>query len=278
MAAAPPSTHVLTREEKMALSEHSYAFSAKVPLPTWEWDLAKNWAQRKEELLANQLQPYADILYDIITRSLDIPTVIAQLVEKAKTAGSVRDLSVPIWTFKHCPTYYTHRHDLSGSLHVDRVRAGDVEAKHAEIIYREGWVGLLKTERFESTWDYDWYTELSTQEIDRVFRKTDLKHRLALLFGGRRFTVTVRHTSREEVIDGISFYPQTNEVTLNYYPNDIPPHARKILGKTAVKYAAHEPLPSVIRAVVDRTDRVILSDGKDVIATRRAILGPDFDI
>jgi hypothetical protein len=277
MAAAPSSTRVLTREEQMALSAHSHAFAAKAPYATWEWQLATNWAQRKEELVASQLQPYADILYDIISRSLDIPALMAQLVEKAKTAGSVRDLAVPIWTYKHSPTYYTHKHDLTGSHHVDRVRAGDVEAKHAEIMYREGWVGLLNTERFESTWDYDWYTELSTQEIDRVFRKTDLKDRLALLFGGRRFTVTVRHTTRTEVVDGITFYPQTNEVTLNYYPHDIPDYARKALGKAAVKYAAHEPLPSVTRAI-EGTDRVILSDGKDVVAKRRAILGPGYDI
>ena len=120
--------------------------------------------------------------------------------------------------------------------------------------------------------------ELSTQEIDRVFRKTDLKHRLALLFGGRRFTVSVRHTSEEKVVDGMTFYPQTCQVMLNYFPRDIPDHARKALGKAAVKYAAHEPLPSVIGAVVDRTHRVIVSDGKDVVAKRRSILGPDYDI
>lgn len=278
MAAPVASSTDLTREEKMALSAHSHAFAAKVPYATWEWDLVTNWARRKDELVANQMQPYADILYDIISRSLDIPGLMRALVEKAKTAGSVRDLSVPIWTYKHCPTYYTHKHDLSGSAHVERVRAGDVEAKQAEIMYREGWMGLLKTERFETVWDRDWYTELSTQEIDRVFRKTDLKDRLALLFGGRRFTVTVRHATREEVVDGITFYPQTCEVTLNYYPNDIPSYARKNLGKAAVKYAAHEPLPSVIGAVVDRTHRVTISDGTDVIATRRAILGPDYDI
>jgi hypothetical protein len=276
--AAPASTNDLTREERLALSAHSHAFAVKAPHATWELALVTNWAQRKEELVANKLQPYADILYDIISRSLDIPALMADLVEKAKTAGSVRDLSVPIWTYKHCPTYYTHRYDLSGSAHVERVRAGDVDAKHAEVMYREGWVGLLKTERWEDDWDTDWYTVLPREEIDRVFRKTDLKHRLALIFGGRRFTVSVHHATREEVVDGTTFYPQTCEVTLNYFPNDIPDHARKALGKAAVKYATHEPLPSVIGAVVEHTHRVTISDGKDVVAKRRSILGPDYDI
>lgn len=276
--AAPASTTELTREEKAALSAHSHAFNAKAPSITWEWALATNWERRKDELVANQLQPYADILYDIISRSLDIPALMRDLVEKAKTADSVRDLSVPIWTYKHCPTVYTHRHTLDGSHHVERVRAGDEEAKRAEIMYREGWVGRLMTERWEDEFDTDWYTVLSAQDIDRVFRKTDLKNRLALIFGGRRFTVSVRHASREEVVDGLTFYPQTCEVTLNYFPNHIPDHARKMLGQAAVKYAAHEPLPSVIGAVVDRTHRVTISDGKDVIAQRRRVLGPVYDI
>jgi hypothetical protein len=276
--AAAASSNVLTREEKMALSAHSHAFAAVVPYPTWEWDLVNNWARRKDELLANQLQPYADILYDIILRSLDIPDLMRALVEKAKTANYVHDLAVPIWTYKHCHVPYAHRNTLDGASHVERVRAGNVEAKQAEIMYREGWVGLLKTERWEDEYDHDWYTDLSAQEIDRVFRKTDLKHRLALLFGGRRFTVSVRHKTEEKVVDGMTFYPQTCEVTLNYYPNDIPDYARKALGKTAVKYAAHEPLSSVIAATVDRTSRVTISDGKDVVAKRRSILGPDYDI
>jgi len=278
MAAPVASSTDLTREEKAAHAEHSRAFSAKAPYPTWEWDLVNNWARRKDELVADQLQPYADILYDIISRSLDIPTLMQDLVEKAKTAGSVRDLSVPIWTYKHCPTVYTHRHTLDGSYHVERVRAGDVEAKRAEIMYREGWVGRLKTERWEDEFDHDWYTVLSAQEIDRVFCKTDLKHRLALIFGGRRFTVTVRHATRDEVVDGMTFYPQTCEVTLNYFPNDIPDHARKMLGKAAAKYAGYWPLPSVIGAVVDRTHKVTISDGKDVVGERRRVLGPDYDI
>jgi biotin synthase-related radical SAM superfamily protein len=84
--------------------------------------------------------------------------------------------------------------------------------------------------------------------------------------------------SREEVVDGMTFYPQTCEVTLNYFPNDIPEHARKALGKAAWKYATHDPLPSVIGAVVERTHRVTISDGKDIVAKRRSILGPDYDI
>ncbi len=273
---AAASSNDLTREEKMALSAHSHAFAAVVPYPTWEWDLVANWERRKDELLANQLQPYADILYDIISRSLDIPELMRTLVEKAKTANYKHDLCVPLWTFKHC--YNPYWLGLDGASHVERVRAGNVEAKRAEIMHREGWLGLLKTERFEEDWDSDWYVDLSTQEIDRVFRKTDLKHRLALLFGGRRFTVSVRHTSEEKVVDGETFYPQTNVVTLNYYPHDIPDYARKMLGKTAVKYRAHDPLPSVIAATVDRTSRVILSDGKDIVAKRRSVLGPDYDI
>ena len=276
--AAPASTNELTREEKIALSAHSHAFAATAPYPTWEWDLVNNWAQRKDEILANTLQPYADILYNIISRSLDIPDIMRALVEKAKTANYVHDLSLPIWAYKHCNVPYAHRHTLDGADHVNRVRAGSVEAKQAEIMYREGWVGLLKTERWEDEFDHDWYTVLSAQEIDRVFRKTDLKHRLALLFGGRRFTVSVRHGSREKVVDGMTFYPQTCEVMLNYFPNDIPDYARKALGKAALKYATHEPLPSVIGAVVERTHKVTISDGKDVVAKRRGILGPDYDI
>jgi len=276
--AAPASTNELTREEKIALAEHSRAFSTKAPYPTWEWDLVNNWARRKDELLANQLQPYADILYDIISRSLDIPDLMRALVEKAKTANYVHELAVPIWTYKHCHVPYAHTHTLDGASHVERVRAGNVEAKQAEIMYREGWVGLLKTERWEDEFDHDWYNVLSAQEIDRIFRKTDLKHRLALLFGGRRFTVSVRHKTEEKVVDGMTFYPQTCEVTLNYYPNDIPDHARKALGKAAAKYAGYWPLPSVIGAVVDRTHKVTLSDGKDVVAKRRSILGAEYDI
>jgi hypothetical protein len=145
-----------------------------------------------------------------------------------------------------------------------------------EIVHREGMLGMLSTYGIDS-----WGDEgdiLRPQDIERVFRKTDLKDHLALFFGGRNFTVSVQSACESKEIDGLTFYPTRYQVMLNYFPYGVPERARKELGKAAVKYAAHVPSAQVLAAIETRTDRVIISDGKDLVAKRRAILGPEYDL
>jgi len=223
-----------------------------------------NWQTRSSELTTARLQPYNDLLFKHITRTIDTVEISRLLVEKCKVAENKMDLCVPIWEFKHHRMPFNYRHDPEGFQHTRAVSAGDADAKYVEAIYKHGFRDLVGAVNYD-----EWYGtntfRYPLMEVDRVFRKTDLKERLALHFGGLHFSISVREHCEVQTIDGVDFYPLRCEVVLNYYPYEMPPFKFKQLGGAAVKYAGYI---STLKPV----DHLTLENGTQGIERREAAL------
>jgi hypothetical protein len=265
--ASSKSNTKLTREEESALYGASESFRLQGFLGFDYVKAQDNWQIRNSQLQSIRLQPYNDLLFKHLTSTIDFHQCSAELLEKIKTATDPSDLCVPIWEFKHCHLHHDYRVDVESYGHVQAARAGVKDAVQAETINSRGFRGLVG-----ATCVDDWYGDVDFThplvEIDRIFRKTDLKERLALHFGGIYLTVSLRQHYETETIDGEVYYPIRSEVMLNYYPRGVPEFKRKELGRAALKYKDY-----VSR--VRRQDTLVLEDGSESILRRLAQLGEE---
>lgn len=226
------------------------------------------WAKRNAELTAEALQPYNDILFTHLKGVIDFPGAMAALMEKIKVARNKYDLCVPLWEYNDCPMPYDYRNTVEYLPHINAFRAGDVSAKRAEVISSRGWRGLVGSTR-TNEWYGDTEFHLQLKDIDYIFRKTDLKERLALEFGGTYFTIGIhRNLLGVQTIDGLEYYPRRCEVVLQYYPHSLPADKTKPLGVAALKYKTHVPYNS-------SRDTVVIENGTQSIARRFDIYGSE---
>jgi hypothetical protein len=265
--ASSSSNTKLTREEESALYAASDSFRMQDFLGFDYVKAHDNWQKRNAELEQIRLQPYNDLLFKHLTNTIDFRRCCAELMEKITTATDRSDLCVPIWEFKNYNMPYGYRNNVESYAHVQAARAGVKDAVQAEAINSRGFRGLVG-----ATCVDDWYGDVDFThplvEIDRIFRKTDLKERLALHFGGIYLTVSLRQHYETETIDGEVYYPIRSEVMLNYYPRGIPEFKRKELGRAALKYKDY-----VSR--VRRQDTLVLEDGSESILRRLTQLGEE---
>lgn len=262
------SKNKLTREEENALYLTSETFRANAFFGFDYVEATHSWEERSEQLQAARLQPYNDLLFQHITHTVDFRRCCEQLMEKIKVATDRSDLCVPIWEFKHYNMPYDYRKDAELYAHVVAAREGNPDALQAETIHANGWRGLVGMTGIDE-WYGDTLFRHPLVEIDRVFRKTDLKERLALQFGGIYFTVSVRHHAEVVVIDGQEYYPIRSEVMLNYFPGGVLDFKRKLMGRAALKYKDYVSPP------LASTDKLMLEDGKGCIARRQRDLGAE---
>lgn len=253
----------LTAAERLALSGVRHKF-AIVSEHGFDVDQAERlWSVRHAQLTAERLQPYNDLLFKHLMDEVDFRGAISAMMEKIKTSKGKHDLCVPIWEYKHCEMPHGYRNDVEYMPHINAVRAGDSKAMEAEVISSNGWRGLVG-----ATQANPWYGETDyhypLQDIDFIFRKTDLKERLALEFGGEYFSITIHRKLERETIEGVEYYPMRCSVMLEYYPQYLPNHRRKLLGVAAVKYAAHV-------SEVPSTDVLTLENGTQALARRMGL-------
>jgi hypothetical protein len=154
--------------------------------------------QHNNKVLADELQPYNDILFkiisdDIISKHDDI---LEQLKTRIKeTPGRARVVSVPLWTY-NTRQFLTSREDYNREFLKLSYMEQTLKIRENRELYglhrANGWhwmVGVSSGNCYE--WDDD-YTEMTLQEnwslkqvpVDLVFRKTDLLQRLSNLFQG----------------------------------------------------------------------------------------------
>ena len=263
--ASSSSNTKLTREEESALAAVADRFRLQDFLGFDYVKAQDNWQIRNGQLQSIRLQPYNDLLFKYLTSTIDFHRCSAELLEKIKTATDPSDLCVPIWEFKHCHMQHDYRVDVESYGHVEAVRAGDKKAVYTEVVNSRGFRGLVG-----ATCVNEWYGDIDyshpLMEIDRVFRKTDLKERLALHFGGVYLTVSLRHHGEVQAIDGEDYYPIRSQVMLNYYPRGLPEFKRKELGRAALKYKDYV-------SSVRRGDTFVMEDGSESIARRMRNLG-----
>lgn len=267
--AAPSSDDAshLTAAERLALSNVYYRFKAK---SHHGFDVSKAnqlWAVRSAQLTAQRLQPYNDLLFTHLKSVIDFPGAVSALMEKIAVAKDKYDLCVPIWEYKHCEMPRDYPNDVEYYDHVRAYRAGDPKAKRAEVITAKGWRGLVGATRV-SEWYGDVEFHYPLKEIDFVFRKTDLRERLALEFGGEYFSIAVHRFWETETVDDEEYHYYRCKVMLQYFPHRLPPQKLKELGKTAVRYQSHE-------SEVPSTDIFVLENGTQTLVRRDDLYGPE---
>lgn len=265
--AASSESHRLTTEEQRALDAVQHRFTEAGLHGFSSYTAEQLWAKRAVELTAKRLQPYNDLLFKHMMSVIDFPGAISALMEKIKVAKDKRDLSVPIWEFNHCRLPDGYRQQVEYMPHIELVCAGNEDAKRAEVIHANGWRGLVGTTRVNE-WYGDTEFHYNLQEIEYVFRKTDLKQRLALEFGGRYFSITIGRKWDTKTVDGEEYHIQKCQVLLEYFPYGLPAYKLKDLGAVALKYTTHV-------SEVPSTDLLVLEDGTQALKRREEIYGTE---
>lgn len=156
------------------------------------------------KVLEKDLQPYNDILFNIIRNEIESnpDSIIDQFRRKIReSTGHVKTVSVPLWTY-NTRFFNTSRQDYNRELlKLNPVELGIKCREDRELmkLHRDnGWhwmVGVSSGKSYQ--WNDD-YTGVTLQEnwtlkqvpVDLVLRKTDILLRLSNLFDGEHVWVT----------------------------------------------------------------------------------------
>jgi hypothetical protein len=229
------------------------------------------WQGRKAELDAERLQPYSDILYEDIRHELMgmKAELSAALKAKIMTATHPRDIAVEFKSFFSAYEPSWPRYDYEGSATWNAmVEFGREEYVRAQTIIDselDARIGVMRDESEEDCgchrWPFYGCRSDSDHEADitpivhapatvrnswilppertyNIVKKTDLLQRVGALFGPN-FYVSLKSESEERTISGRVYPIYRNTFVLHYMPQP-PPHRKKTLAATLVKYATHE--------------------------------------
>lgn len=187
------------------------------------------WSTRSWEIKAQSLQDASDLLYDHLRRDFVArrQTLQADLLEVIKTAGSLRDLHIPLWTYH-----------ASCIPPLDRGEYAKVQS-HLRRHGYEWSIGLVHPDfdpENTETWGWEWQWKSRPSTVKQLVKHTDLLRRLSLLFGAD-FYVTVCPVAVKTLDDlhGIKVYK--NQLQLHYYPKGLPQNCRENLLYIQEKYA-----------------------------------------
>jgi hypothetical protein len=184
--------------------------------------LSAAWRTRSSELSARTLQPYNDILYEVLVANFESrrDELQAEILKVIQSASSLRDLSIPLWSYK--TTIYQESRKVLAKLPSFQPME--------ERMRRRGYhctVGTVpetfdpetvETNDSEYGWTYSWDT--APVSVGKVIRGTDLCHRLALLFGDS-FRVESRLIATKRLTDPFPTTILHSELWLNYYPRGL---------------------------------------------------------
>ena len=214
-------------------------------------ELSSTWSARKDQLEKERFQPYADLLLDNIVWPQILQkkdAILAELKQKCSTSFHPSELCVPIWSFNDTNDF-TH---TSNSFD----RAGQRKMlERAEQIHENGWRQTLEMLNVESS-------VLLRQPIARIIKKTDFLEQLATLFGGS-FRVVSRPSDFIQETDpsGEEYYRFTVTLYLQYFPNGLLKHFKKIRAKHLEEFAGRD------RQTLGGWDKLIFSakEGEETV-------------
>lgn len=191
------------------------------------------WTKRKNELRASHLQPYSDILYelvkdDILARRKEIH---ADLHKVISTARYPSEFSVPLWTY--CTTFYSEpRHTLTPAV------ASETDAMVKRNGY-EWYIGYVRSTEPQE-WDAMWRWR-DPQPVHHVVRFTDFLQRLSLLFGTEQYRVSYQVVSQKFISKPTELVVQKVSIMLHYHPKGVYGKMFDKLRAAAVKYESYPP-------------------------------------
>ncbi len=204
----------------------------------------------EEKLLAERLQPVADVLYTKMSAMLDEEGVKERLFQKlSEVCGKEHydtALRVPVFTFN--TIFYNESLEEAKKKDADIApedlydyRAKQEAKKQARI--DAGHEAVVYLDYASMYWGRS-----QNERIYRILKKTDILERLAVKMGPNfRFRMSTSyvplHTTKKW-----STYPAT--VYLEFFPKGQPEYIVKRLGAVALKYKDYIPLHPVCRTEV----------------------------
>jgi hypothetical protein len=190
------------------------------------------WSTRSWEIEAQRLQDANDLLYDYLRYQFVAcrRTLQDELIEVIKSAKSLKDLQIPLWS------YHT--------TFLPKLPREDYEKVQSHI-RRHGYewsIGLVDKYFDAETsvyYEWNWLWKTRPVTIHNLVNKTDLLRRLALLFG-TDFRIVARSVAIKtlEEFGGVKVYK--TELQLQYYPNGLPRHYLDEVLYTQEKYADYK--------------------------------------
>lgn len=198
-------------------------------------------AARNAELTQEQLQPYADALYDIIVQDVTDrrEEIFNELLAKIKTSSSTRSIYVPIWSYN--VRYYAETKEdykkryIGMSIHervVENINRNERDATCS----RNGWHWTL------GMWSGDYYTDQPIA-VNVLVKRTDLCARLSAFFSNN-LDMIVRPFAREVVYGNDLYSVVRQELQLEYYPMGLNVWTKPKIEAAMAKYKDYVPKPT----------------------------------
>jgi len=201
-------------------------------------------SKHNTEVLAEELQPYNDLLFDIITKELATKKeeIVASLKEQIKTTqGRVKSVGVPIWSYNtriYTKTREEHNEELMAMPYGDRVRQLAEDREQSQRCTDNGshWtIGVASSIQWldeETRWS------LRPVPVDLVVRKTDLLQRIAVEFCD---CVWVARSCGERIYNTANFFVQRMDLHAYFYVGGLKPHHKTQTLSVRRKYAGYMP-------------------------------------
>lgn len=187
-------------------------------------DLGDHLRQKQKDKETRFLQPYADLLYEHIRGSVDMPALRAQMMASEKMEAVLFRYKTVIWDHR-TPLEWQGRWRCS-SLIQDNKWDTQVSA-------------LKEAPRWDAYADEHGYNYIMCPvSVNRILRGTDLLLRLNTLFGSK---FGVRLLGQEDIhaaTDSEPFFARNMEICVRFYGKACPMRLPKLLA-TYEKYKTH---------------------------------------
>lgn len=204
----------------------------------------------EEKLLAEKLQPVADVLYNKMSAMLDEPGTKERLFQKLKEVCGKEQfdasLRVPVFTFN--TIFYNDS--------LEEVKKKEADIAPEDLYDYRAKQDAKKQARIDAGHEAVVYLDYASmycgrsqnERIYRLLKKTDILERLAVKMGPNfRFRLSTSYVPLHNAKKW-STYPAT--VYLEFFPKDQPEFMIKKLGAVALKYKDYIPLYPVCRTEV----------------------------
>lgn len=236
----------------MTMEEHTQAYqlNAKSIFSDAAADLAFLHKEHRRFLEAQQLQPYADLLF---ARIMDAAAgteskkrlLLSTLKEQIRGTDKMENCAVTLWEFNAIHWHQT----LEQKMQCQPAFRPAAERETARLISENGWDARIGTKMWWDRDNIDWSDEypeenfsweLTPVRVHRVFKNTDLLQRINAQFGTKfmvRLSPSILERPREGS-DGFTVYRY--QVRLFYLGKDLYlPKLRDVLA-VAKKYSTHK--------------------------------------
>ena len=201
--------------------------------------------RHNSSVLASDLQPYNDLLFDIISK--EVSAKKAELMESLNSQINnhpvrLTRVCVPIWSYNsriYTKSRETYNEEVRNMTYMQRVDADRQEKEQNRICEENGWHWTIGVESAVQWLDEPTNWKLQPVPVNLVIRKTDLLWRLSLMFAR---DVLIEHVYKGRVYSCKNYLIEKYELRATFFLNGFSRHAKKLRENVSKKYSAgYEP-------------------------------------